>query len=310
MQIPLHNKSLLIEDPINLYYFLGFKCSKGTLLLEEGRKELLVDLRYTEAAKKAGLTVVEKIVPRFPVCFDPATTTYRRYEELKALYPDLSPVSLDALRSIKRLDEVEILQRAADLTRRGIEEMKRHLAVGVTEEEIAYLFEAFCRTHGASALSFSPIVAFGANSAYPHHRAGKTKLESNSIVLLDVGAVVDEYHADLTETCFFGKPDERLYGMWELVKRVQSQVMKEVRPGVTPHFLYEMAKEALGARFTHSLGHGVGLETHEYPLLRQSKSPLEPGMALAIEPALYEVGLGGVRLEKMVVVTERGYVEL
>ncbi len=309
----------LIENPVDLLYLTGLSLSRGRLWVGE-ETYLAVDGRYLAAAQKALSIPVKPLeekrsVPK-KVLFDSALTSYDAVLGLKKEFPDVEWVPqsrlLKHLRAVKDPKETEALRRAARLTLSGIEHVKHLLTEGVTEKELAFQFEFFCRKQGASGLSFDPIIAFGEKSAYPHYRAGSRKLEQNQVVLIDVGAIFDGYRGDLTRAVFFGTPDPKLFHFQELVQAAFRAAFRAARPGVEAKALDVAAKnvfEAAGVEklFIHSLGHGVGLETHEYPALRlDSKDLLEEGMIFTIEPGLYQPGLGGIRFEEMVLLTANG----
>jgi Xaa-Pro aminopeptidase len=252
--------------------------------------------------------------------FDSATLTFDDYLSLKKEYPHIEwtphPHPVRTLRAIKEAREIALLKKAADLTWRGLQKILEELKEGVSEEELALTFEIFCRKNGASGLSFSPIVAFGENSAYPHYRAGKTKLRKNQIVLIDVGAIVDHYCGDMTRVFFFGQPDPELARFEQIVRSAQRKAVAHVRPGIRAGELDELVrnefeKANVKQLYIHSLGHGIGLETHEYPRLRFDNEDkdliLEAGMVFTIEPGLYQPGLGGIRIEDTILVTETGH---
>ncbi|MBS0624584.1 MAG: aminopeptidase P family protein [Verrucomicrobia bacterium] len=317
----------LLEDPIDLLYLTGLTLSKGKLLIKPHETRLFVDGRYFEAAKKNSPFPVDpsegnyfKQALQGKIGFDSAFTTYEAYQQLVKNAPDVEwvPISrpLKDLRICKNPKEIAALKRAADVTARGYTHIKTLLKEGISEEELAFEFEFFCRRHGASGLSFDSIVAFGENSAYPHHRAGKTKLKKNQVVLVDVGAVVDQYHGDMTRIAFFGEPDPKIIRLFDIVKRAQRKAVAAVRPGLRVGELdrivrEDFQKENLEEFFTHSLGHGIGLETHECLRIKWNNEDadliLRPGMVFTIEPGLYQPGLGGIRYEDMILVTETGH---
>ncbi len=322
--------ALCIDDPIDLLYLTGLSLSLGRLLLTRGGVSLFVDGRYIAYAKKnapcavADLEDDRKFAQRIKkMAFDSAFVSYEGYEGLKKKFPELEltplPHPLKHFRVIKEPQEIALLKKAARLTREGFEHIASLLKEGISEEELAVEFECFCRKKGASHLSFLPIIAFGENSAYPHHRAGKTTLKKDSIVLFDLGAVVDGYAGDMTRIVFFGKADPQLKKDYDLVYATQKKVIAKVKPGIRFGELDQIAREEIAKHgckelFTHGLSHGIGLDVHEYPRLKITGGDvdliLEPGMAFSVEPGVYRPGLGGIRYEDIVLVTKTGHEEL
>jgi Xaa-Pro aminopeptidase len=236
-------------------------------------------------------------------------------EQLKEIDLQAGSFLLKEMRVIKDEKEIEALQKAAHLTWRGIQWIKGLLKEGITEEELAFEFEFFVRKNGASGLSFDPIIAFGENSAYPHYRAGQNQLKKNQIVLMDVGAIVGQYRGDLTRVVFFGEPDPQLQKMLEWTRQAGTQAIHAARVGAHFGQLDQVARSVFAKHgveewFAHGLGHGIGLETHEFPNIREAGPDkdvlIEAGMVFTIEPGLYRPGLGGVRWEEMVLVTRGG----
>lgn len=318
--------SILIENPVDLLYLTGLKLSRGRLFIFPGQAELWVDGRYfTYASETAPCPVrlwdKQSTLPGGRIGFDSAFTTVDGWETLRreAHQTDWCPKHkpLKEMRAVKDEAEISLLRKAADLTWKGIEQMKRSLRVGVSEKEIAWEFEQFVRPRGASALSFEPIVAFGKNSALPHHRASNDRLERDQIVLFDVGAVFDNYSGDATRVYFFGTPDPQLKKMYAWVREAHLAARMRVRIGETVQAVDGAAREVFKREgvekfFIHSLGHGIGLETHEFPLLRSdgpdANFELQKNMVFTIEPGLYLPLKGGVRLEDTGFVDENGFV--
>jgi len=317
---------LLVDDPIDLFYLTGLMLSVGRMAVSLQSSDLFVDGRYIEYARKQNPCFVhpkesflEFVRPK-KIAFDSSFVTYAGFQELMQILPSKEwlPIvkPLQKIRAIKEREEIKALREAARLTFSGYEHIKGLLKEGITEEELSLCFELFCRQRGASKLSFQPIVAFGENSAYPHHRAGKTRLQKDQIVLFDLGAVVDGYAGDMTRVVFFGKPNPQLEQDYQLIQNVQKLVLEKVRPGVLFGELDRIAREELRKNgceelFTHGLSHGVGLDVHEYPRLKiqggDRDVALEPGMVFTVEPGIYRPGLGGVRYEDVVLVTQTGY---
>lgn len=309
----------LIESPVDLLYLTGLHLSRGRLWVAD-EPCLFVDGRYLEVAKKSlpysVRSIDEKVTLPKKVVFDSAFTSYDAFSQLKKKWPDTEWIAISSplkyLRAIKEPSEMIALQRASRLTLSGIEHVKHLIAEGVTEKEIAFQFEFFCRKQGASGFSFDSIVAFAEASAYPHYRAGNQKLQKNQLVLIDVGAIVDGYRGDLTRTLFFGTPHPELLRFQKLVKEAFDAAFDLVRPGVVFAELDKAARKVFQAAgveklFVHSLGHGIGLEAHEYPTIRSdTKDVIQAGMVFTIEPGLYQPGLGGIRFEETILVTETG----
>lgn len=311
---------LFVDDPIDLFYLTGLSLSKGRLVAFSDRAILFVDGRYVERAKREAPCLVqstglEQLLSKYRKgAFDSLFTSFEEHRLLQNQFPHIEwvplPKPLKELRLFKEESEIAALRKASQLTAEGMRYLLPLFKEGVTEEELALEFEIFCRRKGASRLSFSPIIAFGENSAYPHYRAGKAKLQRDQIVLIDVGAVVDAYAGDSTRVFFFGRPHQELNRLYQLVQRAQKKAIAAIRPGVRLGELERLAREELQQEekfFVHGLGHGIGLETHEYPRLKEDVSLiLKPGMVFTIEPGLYYPGLGGVRCEDAVLVTETG----
>lgn len=321
-------KPFLIEQPADLLYLTGLSLSKGRLLIQHHQAILFVDGRYFERAKKEAPCSVAlwdemKKIHEKEVGFDSAFVTYEGYLALKKELPHVNwipnPSPIRALRSIKEQKEIDCLKNAARLTWKGYQLLIAHMKEGISEEELAFEFEFFCRKNGASGLSFSPIIAFGEHGAYPHYRAGKAKLEKNQAVLIDVGAVIDHYCGDMTRVCFFGEPHPAIIRLEEIVRGAKRKAMQSIKPGIKLGELDQIVQDEFDRfnvkpLYTHSLGHGIGLEAHEFPRIRFDGADkdvrVKPGMVFTIEPGLYQPGVGGIRIEDTVVITQDGYENL
>ena len=316
--------AVLIENPVDLLYLTGLQLSLGRLLVTQVNATLFVDGRYIAFAKSHSpcevLPLEGCLLPQEKIGFDSSFISVEAFDDLKNKFPLVEWVPLcqplKRLRCVKEKNEIEALRKAQQLTREGLAHVVSLLKEGVTEELLSLEFEFFCKKRGASALSFAPIVAFGENSAYPHHRAGKTVLKKDQVVLIDVGAVVDGYAGDMTRVVFFGKKDPQLLKDYELIQEAQKKAIALAAPGVMFGDLNQIARKTIedagcSHLFTHGLSHGIGLETHEYPRLKiaggEEKLVLEEGMSFTVEPGIYRVGLGGVRYEDVVVVTKEGH---
>ncbi len=321
----------VIENPIDLLYLTGLRFSAATLIVTQFQARLFVDGRYIQMAKEeapipAVLMKDEKVCAFLEkqkikqLTFDRQLTSYGRYLELKK-WTSLKGVDLllRSLRAIKDQGEVEALRHSSELLWKGFSEMRRGLKVGVTERGVAKIFELFCLKNGGDSLGFEPIVAFGAHSAMPHYHSDETPLRKGDTVLIDIGVVVNGYHSDMTRTLFFGKPKPKMKHVYEVVHAAQKAALACCKPGLKLGAMDEaarkvMRKEKLLSYYPHGLGHGVGLEVHEAPRLsykgKDKDVLIEPGMVFTVEPGIYVLGLGGVRYEDTVIVTEDDFENL
>ncbi len=321
--------SCLIEDPLDLYYFTGLKLSSGKLLVCPTDVLLLVDSRYLQVAKERAFCpfahdTEDQWLSFCRRCgihrlgFDGRHTSYDQFVHLQQKKLDLIPCSalFKEIRSIKDPFEIVKMKKSAKHLWEGFEFICRNLKVGITEREVAKGFEIFCLQNGADALSFEPIIAFGQNSAIPHHRSSDTPLISGDVVLIDIGVAIGSYHSDMTRTLFFEGQDPYLSKLYTIVQKAQRTALELCRPNQTVGQLDMAARkvfkeEGVEELFVHGLGHGIGLEVHEFPKIKHDgvdkDAILKSGMVLTIEPGLYVPGIGGVRYEDTIVITDGGY---
>lgn len=330
----LNVDAFLIENTLDIFYLTNVNLSAGTLLATANTAYLIVDGRYFESCKNTpGLNVLlkdDKVIPGLlqdnkiqRLGIDSESTTISQYEQLKQQLPQTNieplPSPVKPLRYIKDLHEVQLLRQAAHLGSIGYDFVVSMLEPGITEMDVAKALEIFWLSKGGEGLAFQPIIAFGSASALPHYRAGKNSLKENDIVLIDIGVKLNHYHSDMTRVHFFGEVDPELRKIYSIVKTAQEKALQICKDGVTAGELDNAARSYIASQgydeyFTHSLGHGIGLEIHESPFLR-SKPPydnfvIKANMAITIEPGIYLPGLGGVRLENTVIVTPSGYEDL
>lgn len=330
--------ALLVTHPANRYYLSGFELHDGQcnessgclLILSDGEDWLLTDARFTEEARRRwpagqvhvyGAPRVEKIaafvtdlgldevwVETQAMCAE----TYLELGRMVALRR--APRLVEELRTVKDAGELERLRASCRLNHRVYEALRPRLVPGVTEREVAWMLEQEFRTGGAEGLSFAPIVGFGPNGALPHATPGETRLEEQTPVLIDMGGRLDGYCSDQTRTWWVGDtPTDEFRRALDLVREAQALAIARIAPGVSTDELHATAKDffarhGVADHFTHSLGHGIGLETHEAPGVGPIRPTiLAPGMVITVEPGLYYPEWGGVRWEHMVVVTEDGH---
>jgi len=219
---------------------------------------------------------------------------------------------VEKLRLRKTPEEVERIRKAQALAEEALAHVLPLLRPGVEEREIALEVEFFLKRRGAEGAAFPPIVASGERGALPHARASEKRLKAGELVTLDLGARLEGYHSDMTRTFALGRPKEELRRAYKAVEEALEAALAALAPGKTGKEVDAVARKALEAHgldryFVHSLGHGVGLAVHEGPSLSPyGEEVLEPGMVVTVEPGVYLPGLGGVRLEELVLLTESG----
>jgi Xaa-Pro aminopeptidase len=321
-------KGCVVEDPIDLFYLTGIVLSNAKLIVTNTQSHLFVDGRFIQVCRENSPVAVslyeDKAAQQFlsdvsSLAFDSQKTSYDQFIRWKRLFPHrLEPVPglLKSLRLIKDKQELDAMQKSAQLNWKGFLHLKKSLKVGITEQELALKFELFVKQHGAEKLAFNPIIAFGPNGAMPHYEPGKTKLKKGDLVLIDIGVVVDHYFSDMTRVLFFGPPDINLKKLEASVRKAHAAALKKCKPNVSIGQLDQAARDSMDKDgttqyFLHTLGHGVGLEIHEFPRLKYNNAEkdlkLKPGMVITIEPGLYLPGVGGIRYEDTIVITKTGY---
>ena len=219
---------------------------------------------------------------------------------------------LQELRKIKDKNEIQLLRRAAKLTSEGMRVASEVVASGMKEYEVAAEIEYAMRKQGSSGTAFETIVASGVCSAYPHGGCSDKEIREGDFVVVDVGATYKFYRSDMTRTFVAGKPSEKQKKLYEIVRKAQTRAFEAVKPNVKAKDVDAAARKVIadagyGEYFVHSLGHGLGLEVHEPPTLSpESKDVLAAGNVVTVEPGVYLVGYGGIRIEDTVLVGRGG----
>lgn len=316
----------------NLFYLAGFSGSEGSLYVTADRAVVLVDARYEEQARQecVGWEVLRVSAPNRldlvaveerTVGFESEHVSVALFETLKKRLPadvvwrDASPLLKD-LRLYKDAEEIAALQKAVAIADGAFSHILPFLKPGVREVEIAMEMDFYMRRLGAKGPSFDFIIAAGARSALPHGVASHAKLQQGSVILMDYGCLYEHYCSDITRTVFLGEPTSEEREVYHIVKEGQRLAMAAMTPGVAANLPDQavrafFAEKGLAQYFGHSLGHGVGLEVHEKPTLRErSDERLEPGMVFSNEPGIYLAGRFGVRIEDMVYMTPKGAVTM
>ena len=216
-------------------------------------------------------------------------------------------------RGIKDAREVEKLREAGRIGSRVAEAIPGLLREGMTELELAGEIEYQLSKFGGAGRSFDTIVAFGPHGAEPHYAPQSTRLNSPTSMVCDFGALHKHYCSDITRSFAWGSPDRRLKEIHQIVEAAQQEALATLRPGVPAKEVHGAAQRVIDASpykglFTHGLGHSIGLAVHDgFSMNARSEEPLEVGMCLTVEPGIYVLGLGGVRIEDDVLITEKGY---
>ena len=242
--------------------------------------------------------------------------TYAGYRQVVEANPDaeVHDVSQAIIRArqVKDAEEIRLLRKACRIAVDAFEELLPSLEVGRTESEIAAELNYLMQTKGASGPAFPPIVASGPNAALPHHATGDRRLRDGDFLLIDFGARYRGYASDVTRTMVFGKPTEKQRRMYDVVLKAQQAAMDAMKPGADGKAIYELARDVIDStefkgRFIHGLGHTIGLAVHDGAGMGSlAGTVLEEGMAMTVEPGVYLVDYGGVRIEDDVLVTADG----
>ena len=314
-----NGECFLIKDRVSRRYFSGVDIAEGFLLFG-APKVYFTDMRYFSAAKEklAETGYKAEVLRDFndvvrtvkengirTVYIDYKTTTVAEYEEYKKFFGEIKDCSeiLSRLRSVKSEKELNSIKKACVIAERAVQDAFGVLRAGMTEIELKSFVEKRMADLGAEETAFDTIVAFGKNAAVPHHETGADKLKAGSVVLIDTGAKVDGYCSDITRTAFFGTPDTEFLSAYEAVLSANVKAEREIRAGITGKAADKIARDLLAERgygeyFTHSLGHGVGLNIHENPYLSpKSDEILCENAVFTIEPGVYIEGKFGIRIE-------------
>lgn len=319
--------TLWIEDKSTIFHLTHQNFSQAVLIAHvHGAFELWLDGRYFAQSQTKGWkkelwdeTGPERIfASRLKSGMHiESGVSCARFSQVKAwadraqLPLELWDKSLQKARIIKDKSAQTALRKAARLNDEGFRFIRTLLAPGVCEREIAKELEIYWLRHNGQGVAFDPIIAFGSNSACPHHKSGDRRLRTGDIVLIDIGVSVQGYQSDMTRTFFFGGAESALVEAFESVKRAYELGISLCRDGINleeiDHKVRELLKQdGLDGYFTHSLGHGIGVEVHEEPFFRRKKPLiLKEGMVLTIEPGVYLPRQGGIRLEDTVLITKQ-----
>lgn len=324
-------QAILVEKPENIQYLSGFTGSEAIGIISEDEAVLLIDFRYFEQACSEALhfkvelykekklnklgAILEKTSAE-TIGFEAHYQSYEMHQQLiekisqMKYQPRMKPLvrAIEQLRAVKEDSEISSISEATKVNDAAFIHILPFIKEGTRESDIALELEFFVRKRGAESVGFDIIVASGANSSMPHARTSDKKIKAGDFVKMDWGAVFEGYHSDVTRTVIMGKASEKQKKIYEMVLRVHELALESITAGKSGKEIDQIARDCFKKsgyeeEFGHNLGHGVGLEIHELPVLGpRSKDVLIENMVATVEPGLYFPGFGGVRIEDLVVI--------
>jgi Xaa-Pro aminopeptidase len=324
-------EAFLVTGAANVRYATGFTGSNGVVLASDGSAVFFTDPRYaiqaskqvairTVVVRKGGLIpAVAKYAARKQIRrlgFEKHHLSYDQFAYLQEHLPKatLKPVEdvLVKQRMVKNADEIAAIRRSVQTNSNAFERAVKTIRPGMRESELAAELEYQMRLLGAERPSFETIVSSGVRTALPHAHPTARPIGNDDLLLVDMGATQEGYASDMTRMLYLGRKSRKIERMYRAVLEAQLAGVDAVRPGIAAGRVDKAAREVLKKHgldraFTHSTGHGLGLEIHEPPRLgRGDKTKLEAGMAITIEPGAYVEDFGGIRIEDTVLVTSNG----
>ena len=326
----------LIHRPVNMRWLSGYT-GEGCLFVAKDVKAIITDFRYVEQAKRQapgwdvhmvgsgrgygafGKELADGCDAK-TVYVETDQLTYDEYMVWAKALEGMELVSLagvvEELRAVKDPEEIANIQAACALASKAFENMLPKLHAGLTEKQARRILEEEMLDLGSEGVAFETIAAAGINGALPHARPSDHVLQKGELITFDFGATVNGYLSDMTRTVGIGKIGPELRDIYETVREAQQMVLDAVGPGKVTGDLDRLAREFIDSHpaykgsFGHSLGHGVGLFIHELPRVSMKDTTvLVPGHVITDEPGIYLPGIGGVRIEDTVIITENGYID-
>lgn len=325
--------AVFVSSVSNIIYLTGFSNfsieeREAYLIITKTKQYIITDGRYTEAVRREvpHFEVVErsvnnrlkdifaKLLPEVKILgIEEDNLKVSEYKFIKKYFKKLKGIDISKIREIKEVEEIDKIAKACQIGDLLFDYVLKKIKIGVSEKEIAWEMEKFVKENRA-AFSFDPIIAFGANSSVPHHQTSDKRLTINDkLVLLDFGVKYDNYCSDMTRTVFLGSPSEKQKDIYETVKIAQQKAVEFIENKLSKEEeikINDVDKEARDYIISkgypdipHSLGHGIGLQVHEYPYISLgSKEILKDGVVFSIEPGVYLENFGGVRIEDLFVI--------
>lgn len=327
-------EAILISSPSNKFYLGNLYSSSGYILITRRSQYLIVDFRYYEEIKNEScifepvlmskenniykiinLIILKEGIKR--IGFEGQEISYDLYSEFsKLLKCELFSLDLSKIRMIKDADEIENIKAACKIADDAFNHIVGFIKDGISEREVENELVRYIKQRGGEKESFDTIVASGIRGALPHGKASEKTIKSGELITMDFGVRYKNYCSDITRTVALGTCQELLINIYNLVNFAGKEAIKGAKPGVTLGYLDSTAREIIekggyGKYFGHNLGHGLGIQVHEYPAVApNSDEVLIEGMVITIEPGIYLPGVGGVRIEEDILITKGGGVSL
>lgn len=322
--------AVFISKPQNVYYLSGFAGTNGRLLITPKKAMLITDFRYLRSACKQipkGVVIydqkdgLKKLMGRFKALgIEDEHITHAHFLDYKKNLKGvrLKPISglVERMRMIKYADEMRIIRKAVKIAEKVLEKFVKTIKTGQSEDEMEWNLLSIVRKLGGDKFSFSPIISFGKNTADVHHQKEDKKLKKSEKILIDFGIRYERYMTDMTRVFFTAKPTDVEQKIYSTVLEANQAAIKAIKVGrklseVDKAARVVIEKAGYGKYFGHATGHGVGLEVHEDPpVSEKSDTIIQPSMLFTVEPGIYIDRIGGVRIEDMVYVNEKGKVEV
>jgi Xaa-Pro aminopeptidase len=315
---------LLVLNRTNIRYLTGFDSSNAAVLVDDDEVALFADFRYAAAGRAVeGVGFVETRRGLLPdlaeqlsgrIAFEAEVLSYAGYQTLTGGGIELVPKSglVEALRAVKDETEIAAIRRASEITTVAYEQLTSEQFIGRTERDLAWRLESLLHELGGDGLAFDVGLGTGPGGALPHAHPSDRVVAEGDLVVVDAGAIVGGYCSDCTRTFAAGLPPRRLVHAYSVCHDAQLAALAAIRPGMTGVEADRAAREVIeaagfGEEFGHGLGHGVGLLVHEAPRLStESSDTLAVGNVFSVEPGIYVEGVGGIRIEDLVVLRDEG----
>ena len=326
-------QGMIVSNPVNIRYLTGIS-AEGALLITRKENYYITDARYIEEVQST-ITIDDEIIVYnntdiseydyenfFSFCenvgFEENYVTYATYKnymhKYKANHLEETENIIEKQRFIKDNNEIELLKKACEITDKCFEHLVEYIKVGMTEKQIALEIEKFFTENGAESLAFETIVASGSNSSKPHAKTTERKIDLGDPITIDFGCKYKGYCSDMTRTVFAGFVPGKIRGIYNLVLKNQLQTEKDMKDGANIRILARNVENDFklnGYSLVHALGHGVGLDIHEAPIVSyKNDNTFKENMVVTNEPGIYIPGEFGVRIEDTTLITKSGCINL